>query len=190
MVIEKKRPLEGIKRFFVKIGKRNLIIAASAVLIITAVAVNWAVFADDGNNGGYDGYDVSSGMNNLYEDAGNTNTEEDFFSATQVSRARARDEAIEVLQSVVDDESADAATKTAAYESITKIAKQMDDEANIESLVVAKGFSQCVAVLNDEKASIVVKSDTALTAAQLAQINEIVFVQSGIEPENITIIQK
>jgi hypothetical protein len=94
MVIEKKRPLEGIKRFFVKIGKRNLIIAASAVLIITAVAVNWAVFADDGNNGGYDGYDVSSGMNNLYEDAGNTNTEEDFFSATQVSRARARDEAI------------------------------------------------------------------------------------------------
>jgi hypothetical protein len=66
----------------------------------------------------------------------------------------------------------------------------MDDEANIESLVVAKCFSQCVAVLNDEKASIVVKSDTALTAAQLAQINEIVFVQSGIEPENITIIQK
>ena len=73
---------------------------------------------------------------------------------------------------------------------VTKIAKQMDDEANIESLIVAKGFEQCVAVLNDESASIVVKAEGELTAAQLSQINEIVYVQAGIIPENITIIQK
>ena len=66
----------------------------------------------------------------------------------------------------------------------------MENEANIESLIVAKGFSQCVAVINDDKASVVVKSDTALTRAQLSQINEIVYTQAGITPENITIIQK
>ena len=189
MVIEKKQPLDGLKRFVKKIGKRNLIIAGALVLIVAAVCINWAIFADDGN--GYDGYDVSSGMSNNYGDTSTGNTSgEDFFSATQVSRERARDEALEVLQSVVDDEAADEASKAAAYESITKIAKQMDDEANIESLIVAKGFEQCVAVLNDESASIVVKAEGELTAAQLSQINEIVYVQAGIIPENITIIQK
>ena len=189
MVIEKKQPLDGLKRFVKKIGKRNLIIAGALVLIVAAVCINWAIFADDDN--GYDGYDVSSGMQNSYGDTStNGNTSEDFFSATQVSRERARDEALEVLQSVVDDDAADEASKTAAYESITKIAKQMDDEANIESLIVAKGFTQCVAVLNDESASIVVKAEGTLTPAQLSQINEIVYVQAGIIPENITIIQK
>ena len=187
MVIEKKRPFDGVKRLICKIGKRNLIIGVAVVLVVAAVAVNWAIFADDGN--GYDGYDVSSGMTNNAGTA-ETNKSEDFFSATQVSRTRARDEALEVLQSVVDDENADEASKTAAYASITKLAKQMDDEANIESLVVSKGFLQCVAVLNDETASIVVKSEGALTPAQLSQINEIVYVRTGILPENITIIQK
>ena len=187
MVIEKKRPFDGVRRIIAKIGKRNLIIGAAVVLVVAAVAVNWAVFANDGS--GYDGYDVSSGMTNTMGPA-ETNKAEDFFSATQVSRARARDEALEVLQSVVDDANADEASKAAAYENITKLAKQMDDEANIESLVVSKGFLQCVAVLNDESASIVVKSDSTLTPAQLSQINEIVYVQTGIVPENITIIQK
>ena len=187
MVIEKKRPFDGVRRVIAKIGKRNLIIGAAVILVVAAVAVNWAIFAKD--DSGYDGYDVSSGMNNNAGTA-ETNKSDDFFSATQVSRERARDEALEVLQSVVDDDGADETSKTAAYESITKIAKQMDDEANIESLIVSKGFSQCVAVLNDESASIVVKAERTLTPAQLSQINEIVYVQTGIVPENITIIQK
>ncbi len=189
MVIEKKRPMDGVKRFFNKIGKRNLFIALAIVLIGAAVAVNWVIFAgDEGSN--YSGYDISSGMSNTYGNSSTETATEDFFAATQVSRSRARDEALEVLQSVVDDESADAAAKTAAYESIQLIAKQMDDEANIESLVVAKGFAQCVAVVNENGASIVVKNDGALTPAQLSQINEIVYTQAGILPENINVIQK
>ena len=188
MVIERKKPLESVKNVFLKIGKRNLIIALAVVLVGAAILVNWMVFASD--DGKYDGYDVSSGMSNSYGDTENVGKTDDFFASTQISRERARDEALEVLQSVVDDEAADAAAKSAAYESITKIAKQMDDEANIESLVLAKGFAQCLAVLNDESASIVVKSESELSAAQLSQINEIVYTQSGILPENITVIRK
>ena len=188
MVIEKKRPLDGVRDFFGKIGKRNLLIALAFVLIGAAVVVNWVVFAETDNK--YSGYDVSSGMSNIYGDNTTQTGNEDFFAATQVSRSRARDEALEVLQSVVDDESADAASNSAAYESMQLLAKQMDDEANIESLVVAKGFAQCVAVINENGASIVVKSDADLTPAQLSQINEIVYTQSGILPENINVIRK
>ena len=188
MVIEKKRPIDGVRDFFGKIGKRNLLIALAFVLIGAAVVVNWVVFAETDNK--YSGYDVSSGMSNIYGDNTTQTGSDDFFAATQVSRSRARDEALEVLQSVVDDESADAASKSAAYESMQLLAKQMDDEANIESLVVAKGFAQCVAVINEKGASIVVKSEGELTPAQLSQINEIVYTQSGILPENIHVIRK
>ena len=47
MVIEKKQPLDGLKRFVKKIGKRNLIIAGALVLIVAAVCINWAIFAGD-----------------------------------------------------------------------------------------------------------------------------------------------
>ena len=60
---------------------------------------------------------------------------------------------------------------------------------NIETLIEAKGFAECVAVIKDDSASIVVKSD-GLQAAQISQINEIVYEQSGISPVNVKIIQR
>ena len=185
MVIEKKRPGENVKAFFKKIGTKKLIIAGAVLLIAAAVSVNWAILANR-DNGKYNGYDASSGMTNVYGNTAST----DYFSSTQVSRTRARDEALEVLKSVIEDTKADEDSKTVAYTGITKIAKEMENESNIESLVTAKGFAQCVAVINDTSASIVVSSENDLTPAQLSQINEIVYTQAGILPENITVIKK
>ena len=112
-----------------------------------------------------------------------------YFSATQVSRQRARDEALEVLQGVVDNESADEATKTQALLEIAELAKAMEAEANIETLILAKGFEQCVAVINGDTCSVVVNG-TELQENQISQINEIVYEQTGIKPANIRIVTK
>ena len=66
----------------------------------------------------------------------------------------------------------------------------MKQEADIESVIVSKGFEQCVTVINGDTASVVVKCDGSLTPAQLAQINAVVYEHAGIEPVNITIIGK
>ena len=193
MVIEKKKPMDKIKSIFEKIGKRNLIIALAVLLVGAAVWINWAVISNQ-NGGGFDGYDQSSGMDNSYTGTnGTTNSgtsEEDWYSSAQVSRTRARDEALEVLQSVVNDEGATEEAKAAAYSDITKLAKNMENETNIETLILAKGFEKCVAVINENDASIIVSADSELTPAQLSQINEIVYTQSGIEPVNVKIICK
>ena len=94
-----------------------------------------------------------------------------------------------MLQSVVDSESADEATKTEALLEIAELARAMEAEANIETLVLAKGFAQCVAVINGDTCSVVV-SGNELQAAQISQINEIVYEQSGIKPANVRIITK
>ena len=172
-----------------KIGKRNIIIACAVLLIGVAVLMNFILFSGTDKNNGYDGYDQPSG--NVSNNAGDdTATDVNaYFSATQVSRQRARDEALEVLQAVVENVEATEAMKNEALAEIAVIADEIQKEANIESLITAKGFEACVAVINDDTASIVVKADELLPA-QIAQINAIVYEQAGILPSGITIIRK
>ena len=181
------------KAVIVKIGKRNLIIAASFLVIATAVLLNFILFSGNGKGDGYDGYEQPSGnVSDSLDQSGSdnsTDTTGTYFSATQVSRQRARDEALEVLQAVVDSADSSETAKTEALESIAAIADEIQKEANIESLITAKGFEQCVAVLNGSTASIIVRAD-ALQPADIAQINTIVYEQSGILPTGITIINK
>ena len=69
------------------------------------------------------------------------------------------------------------------------MAKVIENESNIETLIKAKGFEECVAVINGEKANVIVKSE-GLQPNDLSQILEIVYLQAGILPENVTIMEK
>ena len=115
------------------------------------------------------------------------NTVDSYFATVQVSRQRARDEALEVLNAVVDNQNATDEVKAEAVAEIKQLSLEMKQEADIESVLVSKGFEQCLAVINGETASIVVKCSAELTPAQLAQINTVVYEYTGIEPVNITI---
>ena len=172
-----------------KIGKRNIIIACAVLLIGAAVLMNFILFSGSNQNGGYDGYDQPSGS--VSDDVGDSTATDAnaYFSATQVSRQRARDEALEVLQAVVENVDATEAMKNEALAEIAVIADEIQKEANIESLITAKGFEACIAVINNDTASIVVKADD-LQAAEIAQINAIVYEQAGILPSAVTIIKK
>ena len=187
------------KKFMEKVGKRNLVLAGVVLLVGLAVVLNVVVFAGRDNDG-FDGYDKNSGMSSSYgdettaasaeqNDTPTQSTDDSYFSSTQVSRARARDEALEVLQSVVDSSNTDEVAKTQALADISQIAKDMEAESNIETLVVAKGFEQCVAVISSGAINVVVKAET-LTQSDIAIINEIVYEQSGIMPANVKIVQK
>ena len=172
-----------------KIGKRNIIIACSVLLIGAAVLINWVLFSNaNKKTQGYQNYNQQT--QNEQSTPTSTNTTQSYFSATQVSRQRARDEALEVLQSVVDNNDASETVKSEALAEIAVIADEIRKEADIETLITAKGFEECVAVLNGDSISIVVKSEESLIPAQIAQINEIVYQETGITPTGVTIIQK
>ena len=179
-----------------KFGKRNIIIVCAVLLIGLAVYLNYLWYYDSVDNIGY-------GDNNMSDQAGNVLTGDDlnasasaedtnsaYFSATQLSRQQARDEALEVLEKVVSSEDALDVTKEQALEDISRIAAEIEKESNIEALVVAKGFEKCIAVVNGESASIIVKADEELVSSQIAQISEIVYTSAGILPANTKIIRK
>ena len=175
-VQEEKKPGK-FRRFMAKFGRRNAIISASVVLIAAAVLLNWLLFANGSKkNEGYQKYDAQSTEQSGSGDGSKSGEETEktttdaYFSATQVSRQRARD-------------------KNEALTGIATIADEIRKEADMESLITAKGFEQCVAVLNGNTVSIIVKADT-LQPSQIAQINEIVYTSTGIEPAGVTIIRK
>ena len=196
---------DSVKKFFEKIGRRNMMIAGAVVLVVGAVAVNWIFFSNNDTGDGYN-YQASAGMSTNYgttltttaveeesstPTGGEVDSTDSYFSSVEISRQRARDEALEVLSAVVENDKATDAVKEEAMKERQTIAREMSQESNIESILMSKGFSQCIAVINGGTANIVVRHDgDRLQTAQLAQINAVVYEQAGIEPINITIVAK
>lgn len=117
------------------------------------------------------------------------NASDNYFAVSTVSRQRARDESIELLNNIIDSAESMPDIKDKALKDIETIALEIEREANIEVLVKAKGFVECVAVVSGENANIIVKTD-GLMPNEVAQIKEIVYEQAGIHPGNTRIIEK
>ena len=183
---------EKIKTVCKKIGKRNTVVLLAILTICGAVYVNYLLFSDPidtigyGKNNMEDTY--STGKDEKIQTSQNENTDT-YFSTTVLSRQKARDEALGVLKTVVESNEALEATKTQAFADISQIARDIECEANIETLIEAKGFEDCVAVVSGGTANIVVKS-SGLLVNEIAQINEIVYEQSGILPVDVRIVER
>jgi len=181
---------QGTKRVCGQVGKRNLIIIACVFGVGLAVYVNFALF--DSSEGVP--YGTSNMVDNYTSDdvaASNSaeNGADEYFASTVLDRQRARDEAIQVLQTVVASSEALDTTKEQALADISGIAADIEKEANIETLVKSKGFSDCIAVISGSTVNVIVRSD-GLLPSEVAQIKEIVYEQTGTEPVNVKIIEK
>ena len=177
--------LRGEDGIFSKIGHRNLLIICAVLLISGAVMLNFFLFTG-GDSVDYDG----AGMTDAQPNGDSAGTADTYFASTLLSRDQARDEALAVLQTVLSNEDALEETKNQALADISRIALEIEKEANIESLIRARGFEDCIAVLSGDSASTIVKSDADLMSSHVAQISEIVYIEAGILPANVKIICK
>ena len=116
-----------------------------------------------------------------------TSAKESYFASAKSKRESARKEATELLEDTVNSAKTSDDEKKAAVEQLSKTAKNQEDEAAIETLIKAKGFSDAVAVIGDDGISVVVKSEKLLQSESL-QIQDIVTSQTGIALEKIKII--
>ncbi|MBQ8551561.1 MAG: SpoIIIAH-like family protein [Clostridia bacterium] len=181
------RGVKKVKSAAAKIGTRNIVVICSVLLIGVAVILNFVLF---GNSQPVVGEGDLLGTG-LTDDEGNdaTYVNDTYFASAQLSRKQARDQALAVLQTVVDSVSADATAKEQASNDISRIASEIQIESNIETLIKSKGFEDCVAVIGEGSASIIVRSD-GLLPNELSQIKEIVYEHAGIDPVSIKIIEQ
>lgn len=182
---------EKEKKLFSQKSMRGVIVIAAVLLVGLAVYLNYRWFYDPVGNLGYGDNNMDDTLGDSSEETGGEadNTENDYFSATVITRNQSRDEAIDVLKLVTENAEASEEAKAEAAAKISKIAEDIQNEANIETLVKAKGFEECVAVIADNAASVIVKAES-LMANEAAQILAIVYETTGIAPQNISIITK
>ncbi len=111
----------------------------------------------------------------------------DYFDTARANRTNAREEALSILQEVLDNAGASATDKAAAEKKAEAIATNVLQESHIESLVVAKGFADCVVYIDGDHGSVVVESD-GLQQQESIQIMEIMVSQGGLLPANVQIM--
>ena len=117
-------------------------------------------------------------------------TESAYFSQARTERQSARDASLEKLQKVVDSADESEAAHKEAAEKIAKISDAINAENKIETLVTAKGVSNCIAIVSDDckKVDIIVDSKE-LSDNLILQIKEIAVEQLSCSYENVSIIQ-
>ena len=124
------------------------------------------------------------------ETDGEETTQTGYFASARLNRQQARDSALELLQEAAADASADQTLIDEANASIQAMATYTMSEAQAENLITAKGYGECVCFLNEDSASVVVSAtENGLTESDTARIVEIVMETTGLEANQIKIIE-
>ena len=180
---------EKIKSFFQTRAAKSIVVASAALLIGLAIYLNYRWFYNPAGSLGFGDNNMDDNVSDNSSASNDSPSEQDYFTSTALDRQQARDEALDVLKMVAESSESSEEAKAEAQQQISKIAVDIQNEANIETLVKAKGFEDCVAIISDNAVSVIVGAES-LQAAEAAQILAIVYETTGITPENISIINK
>ena len=198
--------------------QRKITLAALSVALVVAVYLNWQYSRTDTGNyivtedvnalqqlmdasleepvntdGDMLSVDVEQEIEN-YGDAQLVATTEKsaqkYFEETRLLRQKSRDEALDVLQKSLKNSKLTDSEKAQATEKLSDIIQDITTETDVENLVKAKGFTDCVAFISDGKISVAVQpSGGGLSKQNVAQIRDIVLSKTAIESKDIVVIE-
>lgn len=177
--------------------KKNVLATAVLVTVCGGIYLNWRFTTDGGAKDLVSTLDtqkvmsedmlVLSDQTDMIVDAANT-TGSDYFAAVRLSRQQARDNAVSLLQEAIaysDESQANASTQQ-----LDDIVQTALDEAQIESLVIAKGYADCVAYMSDGGISVAVASpEGGLKDTDVALIADIVMTQADVGMDKIRVVE-
>ncbi|MCI8552292.1 MAG: SpoIIIAH-like family protein [Lawsonibacter sp.] len=197
-----------------QLWKRNAVVAAIALFVCAAVYLNWS-YGKDADAGKTLGQSTMVGGRTddplvkgdsstaAAPEKGDASTAGDaptgdtagssgsaYFATARLNRQQARDSALSLLQDAAAREDADEAVKTQLNDNIQTMADYTVTEAQIENLVVAKGYTDCVAFIGEDALSLAVSApEGGLTESDTAKIVDVVNQTAGFTADQITIIE-
>ena len=179
--------------------KKNMVAAAVLVTVCAGIYMNWLYTEDTATADLTDTLDAEKVMSDeallLSGDAAAIvsgedplNTASDYFAAVRLSRQQARDSAVNMLQEAMAY--ADSTKAAESSQELEDIVQTALSEASIESLVIAKGYADCVAYMTNEGISVAVAApEGGLKQEDVAVIADIVMSQSAYTLSDIRIVE-
>ncbi len=179
-----------------KTWKKNLVAAGVLVTVCCGIYVNW-LYAG-GETGKLEDYlDSDKVMSDEFLDLGENipvggENEDavisDYFAAVRLSRQEARDSAISLLQEAMSY--GDGEQLESANAQLEQIIQTALTEAQIESLIIAKGYADCVVYISESGVSVAVATpEGGLQSADVAVIADIVITQSEYTMSDIRVVE-
>lgn len=115
---------------------------------------------------------------------------EAYFAEAKLSRTRSRDEAVEAMAAMLSQADLNNEIKAELALEAAALAKSIETEGKIETLIKAKGFEECMVYYDTEKVDIIVKTaETGLSDEQVAQMQDVVMGEVDVPAENIRIVE-
>lgn len=177
-----------------KIWKKNMVAAAILVTVCAGIYVNWLYTEDQQTADLVDTLDkdkiLSSDLLVMGDDVqiNDITTSSEYFAAVRLSRQEARDSAVTLLQEAMSYDNEQNAEKTNAQ--LENIVQTALCEAQIESLVIAKGYTDCVAYISEDGISVAVAAPEAgLAQSDVAVIADIVLSQTSFNMEQLRVVE-
>lgn len=185
-----------------KVWKKNMVAAAVLITVCAGIYVNWLYTEENTASNLSDTLDAEKVMSDdtliLSEDMAAISggelvdtTATDYFAAVRLSRQQARDSAVNLLQDAMAYSASSEGTKDveSAME-LEDIVQTALSEAQIESLIIAKGYADCVAYMYPEGISVAVSSpEGGLQENDVAVIADIVMTQSAYSMDTIRVVE-
>lgn len=177
--------------------RKNGVLVTMLVLVGTAVYLNWRYTNEAAQEAGTKilgestlvSGESSAVAANQEGEEGALYTGGNYFASARLTRQQARDAALELLEEAAAKEGAQESVLTDAAESIQVMAAYTLAEAQIENLVTAKGYKDCVAFMSDDSVSVVVSvPESELTAVDVAKIMDITRTETGYSADKIKIM--
>lgn len=189
--------------------KRQLVLAGLILALGTAVYLNWQFTPSEDftamNTGEVStstlgearlvAAEIETGNEELMDtaedenDSALANTSDNYFKTTLENREKARADALAVLTEIIGDASKNDVDKSEAVSKSAVISQEIKQENAIETLVKAKGFADCIAIVTETQVSVIVPNTKALEANEVSIIKDIAIGQTNISASCINIVQ-
>lgn len=170
--------------------KRPAVVLVVLALVGTSVYLNWR-YTDNAAQ-----TEKILGQATLVNESGGDVTvpeaaaENDYFATARLSRKQARDSAISMLQEAEIDENASEEVCNEASQTLQVLAGYTVAESQIENLVTAKGYADCVVFMGTDSCSVVVAAgEEGLDATDVARIKDIVVNETSYTAGQIKIME-
>ena len=132
-----------------KKAKRNIIIATVLVFVCAAVYLNWSYNRADETDTALTGEEDNQPVSAADET-------EDYFAQARLTRQTSRDEALSLLETAAASESASQETIDGAMDAIAAMATWSMQETQIENMLLAKNFEDCVVYISSDGVTVAV----------------------------------
>lgn len=118
-------------------------------------------------------------------------TGDEFFESARLSREKSRDEALDTIEKTLKNSSLSDEEKQTMTDTLKAQITNIETESELETLIKAKGFVDCVVMLDGTSANVTVMTENdALTAAEVTKIRDIILSKCGeIKAQDITVVE-